>query len=333
MRLWLVRLSVVVLTMVGLQAPLSSITLAKSSVALDRQLTLQAAPIAFGVTHPDVPWDPTQIDALADLLGRMPAIIAWYQAWGASSSALDLALLEAVRSRGAVPLITWEPWGGSTSFPLTAIARGDFDAYIDTWAVGLAEYGAPVYLRFAHEMNGDWYPWSVGVNGNSVGDYVAAWRHVHDRFAAAGASNVSWIWAPIAGPSAGVVATYPGDAYVDWVGLDGFNYGTTKPDSSWTSFASIFASSYGAVQTLTDKSIMIAETGSTEEGGDKVAWVKDAFATQLPYQFPDVRAVIWFNRDKETDWRVDSSVASLAAFREVLANPYLQGTLLQSPAF
>lgn len=294
----------------------------------------EPSPIAFGVTQPDAPRDPNQIDAVADQLGRMPAIVAWYQAWGDSNRQFDPSLLESVSNRGAMPLITWEPWDPAAgvdqpSYHLGRIARGDFDAYIDSWATGLAAYGGPVYLRFAHEMNGTWYPWAVGTNGNTVDDYVSAWRHVHDRFDAAGAENVRWVWSPLAtGPEDGhLTQAYPGDAYVDWVGLDGFNEGTTRPASIWRDFESIFGPAYTAIRALTDRPIMIPEIASAEEGGDKAAWVTDAFATQLPSYFPNIRAVVWFNRDKEADWRIDSSPASLAAFREVLANPYLQGTL------
>jgi hypothetical protein len=294
----------------------------------------EPSPIAFGVTQPDALRDPNRIDTVTDQLGRMPAIVAWYQAWGNSNRQFDPSLLESVRNRGAMPLITWEPWDPAAgveqpSYHLGRIARGDFDVYIDSWATGLAVYGGSVYLRFAHEMNGSWYPWAVGTNGNTVDDYVTAWRYVHDRFDAAGAENVRWVWSPLAtGPEDGrLTQSYPGDAYVDWVGLDGFNEGTTRPDSIWRDFASIFCPAYTAILALTDRPIMIPEMASAEEGGDKATWVTDAFATQLPSYFPNIRAVVWFNRDKEADWRIDSSPASLAAFREILANPYLQGTL------
>ena len=77
---------------------------------------------------------------------------------------------------------------------VTVVFDGDHDDYIDSWAEAAAEYGDPILLRPFHEMNGFWYPWSVGVNGNTPETYVAGWRHVVDRFRAAGADNVSFVW-------------------------------------------------------------------------------------------------------------------------------------------
>ena len=108
-----------------------------------------------------------------------------------------------VERRGSIPEITWEPW--DTTKPLGAsqpryslrnIADGKFDSYIRTWARTLAAYGGEVQLRFAQEMNGDWYPWGRGTNGNTPAEFVKAWRHVHDIFTAAGATNVQWVWRP-----------------------------------------------------------------------------------------------------------------------------------------
>lgn len=148
---------------------------------------------------------------------------------------------------------------------------------------------------------------------------------MHDRFTAAGADNVRWVWAPNVadGPYPPMETFYPGDGYVDWVGLDGYNWGGTQ----WRTFAQTFGPSYNTLTALTGKPIIITEFASAENGGNKAAWVKDALQTQVPATFPRVRAVMWFNFNKERDWRVDSSVASLDAVREALRTPYLQGTL------
>ena len=77
-----------------------------------------------------------------------------------------------------------------------ASPRASFDSYLRSWADGIRSLGYPVAIRFAHEMNGDWYPWCEKVNGNQPGDYVKAWRHVHDVFRPRGATNVIWVWSP-----------------------------------------------------------------------------------------------------------------------------------------
>src|SRR5205823_10852101 len=113
----------------------------------------------------------------------------------------DAGLLDRIRAYGAVPLVTWEPWDwqkglAQPDFALARISGGAFDDYARAWAAAAKQWGRPLYVRFAPEMNGDWRPWSERVNGNHPGDFVAAWRHLHDLFAAAGASNVRWVWSP-----------------------------------------------------------------------------------------------------------------------------------------
>lgn len=280
------------------------------------------------------PGDPALLDAVASQIGRMPAIVLWYQAWGGNYATFDPSLLQTIAARGAMPMITWEPWSPSggldqPAYQLSAIARGDQDAYIDTWANGIAAYGGPVYLRFAHEMNGSWYPWAAGVNGNSSVNYIAAWRHVHDRFAAAGATNVRWVWSPnvVFPGSTPLDSLYPGDAYVDWVGLDGYNWGTSQSWSSWQSLGDVFAPSYAELTALTAKPIIITETASSESGGDKAAWIDEGLRTHLPEWFPNVRAIVWFNQPKETDWQIDSSTTSLDTFRQIATSQLYSATL------
>ena len=150
-------------------------------------------------------------------------------------------------ARGAVLLVSWEPWnsaiGGAnqSSYALKRIAAGSFDRYIATFAHAAAATNEPVFVRWAPEMNGDWLPWSTGVNGNSAGDYIAAWRHVVDVSRASGATNIKWVFNPIVSyeGSYPLVSLYPGTTYVDWVALDGYNWGQLKP-WGWQSFTDIF---------------------------------------------------------------------------------------------
>jgi beta-mannanase len=122
----------------------------------------------------------------------------------------------------------WDYTGTETqpAYQLADIIAGTYDSYITGWATAAAAWGKPCYLRFAHEMNGNWYPWAEAVNGNTAGQYATAWQHVRDIFTAAGATNVKWIWAPnvLYSGSTALAGLYPGDSYVDVVGVDGYNY-------------------------------------------------------------------------------------------------------------
>jgi hypothetical protein len=290
------------------------------------------AAVALGAYISGAPWDPTKIDAFTALVGVAPPVVMWYQDWEHPGvREFDPVKMNAVASRGAVPVLTWNPWDDSGSanqpaYALRTITAGDHDPFIRQWARDAAAWRQPFYLRFAPEMNGDWFPWSPGVNGNTVSDYVAAWRHVVDIFRQEGATNAAWVWCPNVtdAPQAAFTPLYPGDGYVDWVALDGYNWGASQPGDPykhWLSFADIFGPSYDALTALTSKPVMIAEVASTELGGDKAAWMTHGLLTDLPARFPRVRMVIWFDENKETDWRVDSSATSLASYRAIARAP------------
>lgn len=281
-----------------------------------------AAPLRFGVGTPGGPLASAELDEVAALAGETPSIILSYKDFNQPPPITEL---DAARARGAQVLVTWEPWtwGGGTAQPaysLDRITAGDFDPYLRQWGQALASWAHPVMLRFGHEMNGNWYPWSEQLNGNGAGDYVAAWRHVHDVVASTGASNVTWIWNPNVPywGSTPLDALYPGSSYVDAVALDGYNWGTSASWSTWTTPSQLFGDGIAQLRTLAaGKQILIAETSSAELGGSKPDW-NTALISYLSAQ-SDVSAVVWFHFNKETDWRINSSAASADALKAALA--------------
>lgn len=291
--------------------------------------------LALGAFIANAPGDPSQIDVYTRTVGVAPAIVMWYQDWAtAGNSAFDPLKMRAVTSRGAMPMITWEPWDATAgvdqlSYSLSAVIAGAHDAFIRQWARAAARWGKPFYLKFAHEMNGNWYPWAANVNGNSAAQYTTMWKHVHAIFRQEKATNVRWVWSPnIAYPgSTPFASVYPGDAAVDWVGLDGYNFGASQSWSHWESFAEVFGPSYDSVTRIASKPMLIGETASSELGGEKATWITQGLLADAPYRFPRLRAVVWFDENKETDWRINSSPASLAAFRTVAASPIYRGHL------
>jgi beta-mannanase len=287
-------------------------------------------------------WTSQIQDSFETSVGRQMEIVDWRQPWGDDVAvgeyrpALDTEALGRAAARGAIPLVTWELFGRRSGLDvarLTNITSGHFDAYIDSWAIGLKNYGRPIYLKFMHEMNGHWFPWSAGVNGNTAQDVINAWRYVHDRFTRAGATNVLWVWCPNQEENFGTYTfypfshLYPGSGYVDWFGVDGFNWGTSRPGSYWAWPNDLFRYSFQRFAALDpSRPIMIAETGSAEVGGNKATWITRLY-TDLPQEFPAVRAIVYFNDDGtprgEPDWRVTTSNAALQAFRTAIAqHPY-----------
>lgn len=272
----------------------------------------------WGVTLPGLPSGTGELSALAAAVGDQPGVVMWYDAWS-NKTVFPVEAANQISAAGARVVVTWEPWNPADGVDQKAyrdarIAAGAFDSYLRSYAASVKSYGKPVVIRFAHEMNGNWYPWSPGVNGNTAADYVAAFRHVHDVFAAQGVTNVAWAWVPnvpYAG-SASLPQIYPGDAYVDQVGLDGYNWGTSQIWSAWTPFWDVFGPGVAQLQSLTTRPIWLGEVASAETGGDKAAWIDDMFATLAAH--PEVRGFTWFNFNKETDWRLDSSPAARDAY-------------------
>lgn len=318
----------------------------RDPLARERAAALDAGaassePVALGARVTDVPANPAALDEFSGMVGAQPAVVMWFQSWSlrqaepGDTNRFDPAQMDAVASRGAMPMITWQPWdpnlgSDQPEYRLKAIARGKHDAYVRQWARDAKAWGKPFYLRFAHEMNGTWYPWSPGANGKKGGPYVAAWKRVHGIFEQEGATNARWVWSPYVacGSCVPYDKVYPGDAYVDWVALDGYNWGTSQGGTRWQSMAEVFGPSYDKVRSLAPgKPFMIAEVSSAEAGGDKAGWIRTAFSETIPARLPATRAVIWFHRNKDVDWRVNSSEASLAAYREVAASPSYAGRL------
>ena len=181
-----------------------------------------------------------------------------------------------------------------------------------------------------HEMNGDWYPW--GVNNNTAADFVAAWRHLHKVFEEEGATKVKWVWSPNVryGHEYPFADLYPGSSYVDWVALDGYNWGTDPHlgQPEWQSFGDIFGATYNQLTNLAPgKPMMIAETASTEHGGNKANWIRKTFLEDIP-DYAAIKSVIWFNQsDGPFDFRINSSTESRNAFREVFDSYTWSGSL------
>jgi beta-mannanase len=163
------------------------------------------------------------------------------------------------------------------------------------------------------------------MNGNRPGDYVAAWHHVHDIFTSVGATNASWVWCPnidIQHQFTSLASLYPGDSYVDWTCLDGYNWGNTR--GSWDSFDTIYSSTYHEiVDTIAPtKPMIVGEVSSSEGGGSKAAWITDMLSVQLPTNYPKIRGVVWMDTNTDNmDWPLVSSSASQQAFAAAIQHP------------
>jgi hypothetical protein len=272
---------------------------------------------------------------VSDIAGAHPDYVLKF---AALAEAVPAVQLREISGLGATPILSLEPWdppagsGGDDAtaaavaqpdFALSRIAAGGHDVGLIRWATGLRDLGFAVVLRFAHEMNGDWYPWAVGVNGNTSGDYVAAWRHVHKLFRSVGASNVQFLWSPnvpVANQTSDLAAAYPGADAVDILGLDGYNWGEGD-GHTWVEPAALFDAGLGQLRALPGtQPILISETASAEgaaAGQSKAEWIARLMSHCSSQE--RVMGFIWFDANKERDWRISSSQAAQAAFAASLA--------------
>ena len=254
----------------------------------------------YGPGFEDAPYDTRSLSLFEQHAGKGVSLLLWGQPWFTDGAAPALRhhgssrrSVNTGRCRSSIGARGTSAAGGGPDqpdFQLSDVISGRYDAYIRQWATAAAAWGHPLFLRYCHEMNGTWYPWSEGANGNSPGQFVQAWRHVHDIFESAGASNVTWLWSVNEIESYdGIPMTelYPGPAYVDWTGMSGYNWGNGARGDIWRSFAGAFRKSYAQVLAVAPgKPLMIAETGSSEKGGSKAAWIRDASRCNCPRPSP-----------------------------------------------
>lgn len=156
------------------------------------------------------------------------------------------------------------------------------------------------------------------MNSNTSANAQAAWLHVREIFEREGVDNVTWVWSVnVDSPDTVPIGPlYPGDEAVDWIGIDGYNGGDALPWGGWRSPESIFGSTVAEVRAVSDRPVILSEVGSTEAGGSKALWISELFEY---VERNDIRTLVWFELDKETDWRIRSSAESVEAFRREAA--------------
>ncbi|MDO8804916.1 MAG: glycosyl hydrolase [Elusimicrobiota bacterium] len=252
----------------------------------------------------------------------------FYLAWGDNFPAAEI---NKSSPDGAILVLTWEPHikaepGRSL---LGDIDAGKYDSYMAAMAAALKKYGRPVMLRWGHEPNGDWYAWSGALNGHEPETYIKAWR------------RMAGIMRTGAGPKVKLVFSvngedkpdeewnrfenyYPGPEYADVVGLDAYNWGDSREWSSWLRPQQLLKDPYRrALAMAPDKPLFLAEVAACSGGGVKSAWLGKLFS-RLETRYPAVKGFMWFDYDKECDWRISSDPASAALYGRKTAAGYFK---------
>ena len=285
-------------------------------------------------SHPENP-------ATSIVEGDNPSLVMYYQDFSADSE-FNIRFMNELYEKGSIPIVTWEPWirDMELEIPLNQkgntadeILSGKYDNHIREWARGAKRFGRPFFLRFAHEMNGNWYAWGY-FDENSADKYKMMWRYVHAIFEEEKATNVIWLWSPNNTDPYGKTETaldyYPGYEYVDWTGFSAFNWGETNPRNRWMDFKTSSWNIYLLLAGL-NQPIMVTETSSVSIGGDKTAWFRQTLEEDIP-SMPLIKGVVLFNEDyKDADFSLDKGMDANEVIRLNLMDSgyYLKKPMIQ----
>jgi beta-mannanase len=236
--------------------------------------------------------------------------IAWKGSLGGWQSKFHL-------NNGRIPMISW------ASAKTTEINTGAHDAWIRQQADAVKALGKPVMIRYLWEMD------LLKEESISPADFIAAWRRIHTIFQNRGATNARWVWCPSAHSfNSGIGPTwYPGDEYVDWIGADGYNWGSQAEPNKWRPFRDVFANFY-TWAAARNKPLMIGETGSQERwAGEKGQWYLD-MASTIKTTYPKIKALVMFDAYASSfgggmfHWELDTTWSSFDAWKKIAADPY-----------
>lgn len=290
----------ILLAVVGCLTPLTS----------QQPLTPVPAPVSplVGVYEPGAPGSWSRIAEFADETGVKPGIVVYYSPWNDPFAA---SFAQTAWENHSYVLVQLQPNGVT----LASIGAGGSDAYLRSFADAVIAFGHPVILSFGHEMNGTWYSWGQGHTSPSV--FVAAWRHVVRVFRGEGAANVTWLWTvnSVRGASSALRQWWPGAAWVNWTGIDGYYFRPTD------TFATVFGSTIADIRAFSRAPLLIAETavGTTANRESQIdALLAGVAAEQLA-------GVVWFDEAQHSgiyhqDWRLEDDPGALAAFASAVGD-------------
>lgn len=309
------------------------------SIAVFLVIAVQESPASpglplWGVALDGNPLTRERLDKVEAQTGFPFQIVVFFLQWTSNlhQDNFPIESLAAIRERGSIPCITWEPMfyenGHAVTINWQRIVNGDYDPYLTTFARQAREFGNPLIIRLAHEMNLNHYHWgttSDEYNKESPEIYKRIYRHVVDLFKKEGANNVLWAFSPnaesVPAPDTDkknswnrVENYYPGHTYVDILGMDGYNWGPARTlekdgwQSRWQRFDELFGMLYRELRNLApSKPIIVFETASVAVGGDKKKWLEEALSISSTW---NLSGLVWFEVDKEFDWRLASGIAS-----------------------
>lgn len=332
---------------------------AKASAAYAETNSLKLLPPPKGIYHSAFPAfgpaedlvTPGHIDRFASQISGKGLTWAYFSDNWFEGIKFPRKAVDVIHSKGAVPFIRIMPrstWNACTDrkYRLDKIISGKFDKQLRRYARAVREVPGPMLMEFGTEVNGNWFPWSGYCNGGAKLDgygspeladgperFRDAYRHLIDLFRSEGVNNVTWVlhldahsepderWNDYA-------AYYPGDDYIDWIGVSVYGAQTPAVLRRWNPpFRDVMDYVYRkAVRISKTKPIAVLEFGVVENE-NKANWIRDALRDLSSGRYPRVKAISWWHSNWQNDdgsWsymKIDSSPGALAAYQEAIADP------------
>lgn len=252
----------------------------------------------------------------------------FYLAWGDNFPAAEI---KKSSPDSAILVLTWEPYlkAEQRRSLLGDIDAGKYDAYMAAMAAAVKKYGRQVMLRWGHEPNGDWYAWSGALNGHEPEVYIKAWRRMAGIMRAGSGPKLKLVFSVNGEDKPDEEWNrfenyYPGPEYADAVGLDIYNWGDFREWSSWRRPHELLKGPYArALAMAPDKPLFLTEVAACTGGGVKSAWLTSLFY-RLETRYTAVKGFMWFDYDKECDWRLSSDQASADIYGRKAAEGYFK---------
>lgn len=278
-----------------------------------------------------------------------PRIWSLWSQWGVPETReFPTAKANAVRDKGATPFIFWEPWTGNrldSNGQMDCrfarhkdIASGKYDKYIKRFARDAKAYGGTVLLRYTHEINAKYFPWTTNNCGNTVNAFKKGWRRVVGLFRKVGAKNVKFVWTVAKERCPGGCNPwadhYPGDRYVQYVGFSAFNWGQQK--DVWQPMLKSVSGAMKTMREFTRKPVIIAELATApccgpDDDMSKPNWIREGYPA-VYRRWPQIKAIIWLNVDlraiRHPDWSLDRpNPATRQAYAEIASQTRFKGRI------
>ncbi|THD69967.1 glycosyltransferase [Robertkochia marina] len=264
--------------------------------------------------------DPERTEQAESALSTKFDLVAHYIPWGDTRPNHDIStLLASEQARTHTPFITWEPWGSTFDFSkdhddlqeereiFKYITNGYFDNYLSEVASQIKAYNGRVYLRFAHEFDNPQYPWSRS-GGNTPDQFKTAWSYVHTFFKKQGVNNVKWIWSPWKPNS--ISEYYPGDTYVDLIGVTALHYGKINETGIPYSFDQLYLPIKDSLHAAgIRKPVILSEFGSLNLENGQINWINEALDS-IYFNHTEITGMVFFNSDIDKNIPIDNTSLS-----------------------